>query len=172
MNRLTQDIIHYTKLSAPWKGVQERIVVNHSIRTTTTDKMLYFKWRFTNRRAEMWNSVRGEADESWQGFQTALDIWAALRDQHGHGVKLWVAKATENNKHYVKGEIQHLSRIHESVSVLAYYPESELLSQWIMMEDWEETINYAPVDNKLYPMQWTWQNPKTSVVKEVKRGGW
>lgn len=172
MNRLNQDIIHYTKLSAPWKGVQERIVVNHSIRTTSTDRMLYFKWRFTNRRAEMWNSVREEPDESWTGFQTALDIWGALRDQHGHGVKLWVAKATENNKHYVKGQIQHLSRIAESVSVLAYYPDTGLLSQWMQMEDWEETINYAPVDNKLYPMQWTWQNPLTSVVKEVKRGGW
>lgn len=172
MTRLTEDIIHYTKVSAPWKGVQERIIVNHSIRSTTSDKMLYFKWRFTNRRIEMWNSVRGEADETWIGFQTALDTWSALRDQHGHGVKLWIAKATENNKHYVKGEIQHLSRIAESVSVLAYYPETNFLKQWIMMEDWEQTIHYAPVDNKLYPMQWTWQNPKTSVVKEVKRGGW
>lgn len=169
---LNQSIVHYTKLSAKWQGIQERVHVNQSIVTNTSPGIKNYTWRFSNRRAELWNSVKGSWDESWDGWQQALDFWQVIRQQHGYSIKLWIAKPTETQKTFQRGQTQTLERLSEAVSILSYHPERDLLTQWFRIEDWEETINFAPVDNKTYPRQWTWQNPNSSPIKGAKKGQW
>jgi len=172
MSNLDKEMVHYTKLSAKWEGVQERVKVNQSIITTTSKSIKHLTWRFSNRRAEMWNSVQGSWDESWDGWQEALDFWQQCRTTYGYKIKLWVAKPTETQKGYKPGEQPNIERVSESVSVLAYNPELDLLTQWFRIEDWSETINYALIDNKMFPRQWTWQNPATSTIQGAKKVSW
>lgn len=168
---LTEELVHYTKLSAKWEGVQERVRVNQTIITTSSNKAKNYVWRFTNRRAELWNSVKDAWDEDWDGWQQALDFWQQVRDAHGYKYKLWIAKPTEVVA-FTKGKRPKLDRLGQAVSVLIYNPEKDLLSQWFRVEEWQETINYAPVDNTMFPRQWTWQNPASSTIARVKKGEW
>lgn len=170
MANLTESMVHYSKLSiANWSDVQERYKVNHSIRFTTNNEMMHYTWHFTRELREMWNSL--DEDIDWPGFAWAEQQWRDLRNECGHKVVLWVAKACHRNK-FVPGHIQPNIRVPKTVSLLVYVPESRDLLQMVRMDDWFREFEYFDVKHKCYNKSSTWKNPLTSVKGGTAPGGW
>lgn len=167
---LTENIVHYTKLSVnQWQGKQDRYKVNQSLKTTTNDKMLYFTWHFTRELREMRNSV--DEDIDWQGFEWAEKEWRNIRNDYGRKVIIWVAKACHAKK-YEKGKPQKNIRVPKTVSLLVYIPEAESLIQLLRMEDWQREFEFYDVEHQRYNRVATWRNPLTSVSGGTAPGGW
>ena len=173
MALLTNNRVHYTKFDIKnWTGPTERVEINQSLSIADISKQQYFKWKFTQQRREWKNSVIGAEDESWEGWEVAIEKWDSLREEFGRDIKLWIGKPCYKNL-WIPGKRSTVSRLHYGVGILQYIPAIDEIKITVIIEEWVDHFMFVDNPNsKMFNKTSSWKNPTTVKVGTGKKGDW
>lgn len=158
--------IHFVKCSIRnWNGEVPRLKINMDVVGITNNKIIPLQWKMTQEKRELQNSLGDDAN--WSGYQTALAAWQQIRDENGHGVKLWIGKLHDRLR-YKKGVVQHAERIEYAVSLLILDRQKQTLVQQLWWEDFDYVAEFHDIESADYNRIWDFRNPLSSKIGSTR----